>query len=274
MAGFIQNKNARKVSYLALHSLQPRAFFQYSQKRAKQVKLACKLPTHTSSFNYHHLDSLKVSIKPALAENFVIPKDAEDTDLEQYVASHVNYGVLGTKTFDILNFECISDPGVWTFITKLNEVVRDSSKKLGKNETLTYSLLNDLLRIVKLNTFPLIIRNTPICELFVGDHCVIAKPKFLIKSQDNVLVAVEDSHLNIVRPGNGFGEPQLAIEILSSEGENSRPYYDEKLGYYKDQTVFSIHVISTHVTFYKAVIPARYWNELENGYPENSQLKF
>ncbi|CAG8443804.1 23680_t:CDS:2 [Dentiscutata erythropus] len=209
-------KMLTRFSCLVLHSLKPRAFFQYSQKRAKQVKLACKLPTHASSFNYHHLDSLKVSIKPALAEDFVIPKDAEDTDLEQYIAPHIN-------------FKCISDSGVRTFITKLHEVVRNSSKKFYKGETLTESLLDDLLYI--------------------------------------------DNHLDIFKPGNEYGEPQLAIEILSSGDENSCPYYDKKLGYYKDQTVFVIRVISTHVTFYKAMIPARYWNELENGYPEKQSIE-
>lgn len=133
--------------------------------------------------------------------------------------------------------------------------------------------MDELLRFAKLNSFPLMIINKPRHELYFGDYCVVANPEFLIKSQDCVLVAVEDKHLDIVRPGSGFGEPQLAIEILSSGSENSRPYYDEKLGYFRDQTVFAIRVISLHVTFYKAMIPAKYWNELENNYPEEQSIE-
>ncbi|CAG8464713.1 13288_t:CDS:2, partial [Dentiscutata heterogama] len=237
---------AVRFSRPILCTLQPRVFFQSSQKRAKQVEPAHKFPEYASSFKKVHLDPLRVSIKPALAENLVIPKDVEvlDTDLEN---SNAHY--------------------------QITEVVMNSSKKIGGDETLTDTLMDDLLRIAKLNAFPLMIRNKPRYELYVRDNCVIAKPEFLIKSQDNVLVAVEDKHLDLVRPGSGYGEPQLAIEILSSGSENSRPYYDEKLGYFKDQIVFAIRVISTYVTFYKAVIPAKYWNELENGFPEEQSIE-
>ncbi|RIB19620.1 hypothetical protein C2G38_2035906 [Gigaspora rosea] len=196
-----------------------------------------------------------------------------DTDLEQYVVPRIDSDVLSNPKFDVLKFGCISDPGVRTFVTKLHEVVMNSSKKIGRDETLTDTLVDDLLRVAKFNAFPLMIRNKPRYELYVGDYCVVAKPEFLIKSQDNVLVAVEEKHLDIVRPSSGFGEPQLAIEILSSGSENSRTYYDEKLGYFKDQTVFAIRVISTYVTFYKAMIPAKYWNELEKGYPEEQSIE-
>ncbi|CAG8800212.1 32690_t:CDS:2, partial [Gigaspora margarita] len=216
-------------------------------KRAKQVEPAYKFP---SSFKNVHLDSIRVSFKPAPTEDFVIPKDVKDTDLEQNVVPHVDSDVLSNPKFDVLKFGCISDP---------------ESKKIGKNETLTDTLVDDLLRIAKLNSFPLMIINKPRYELYFGDYCVVANPEFLIKSQDCVLVAVEVS--------SGFGEPQLAIEILSSGSENSRPYYDEKLGYFRNQTVFAIRVISTHVTFYKAMIPAKYWNELENNYPEEQSIE-
>ena len=78
--------------------------------------------------------------------------------MEQYVVPHVNKKVLRDPEFNVLEFGCISDPRVQTFITKLHEVVMNSSKKIGKNETLTDTLTDDLLRIAKLNAFPLMIR--------------------------------------------------------------------------------------------------------------------
>ncbi|CAB4384730.1 unnamed protein product [Rhizophagus irregularis] len=38
------------------------------------------------------------------------------------------------------------------------------------NETYTDTLVDDLLRIVGLNTFPLVIRNHQVCRLFIGGH--------------------------------------------------------------------------------------------------------
>ncbi|CAG8619460.1 609_t:CDS:2, partial [Gigaspora rosea] len=256
-----------RFSRHVLRSLQSRVFFQYSQKRARRVEPVHKFPEYSSSFKNVHLDSIR-ELQTSSSRGLFL-----DTDLEQYVVPRIDSDVLSNPKFDVLKFGCISDPGVRTFVTKLHEVVMNSSKKIGRDETLTDTLVDDLLRVAKFNAFPLMIRNKPRYELYVGDYCVVAKPEFLIKSQDNVLVAVEEKHLDIVRPSSGFGEPQLAIEILSSGSENSRTYYDEKLGYFKDQTVFAIRVISTYVTFYKAMIPAKYWNELEKGYPEEQSIE-
>ena len=42
---------------------------------------------------------------------------------------------------------------------------------------------------------------------------------------------------------------------------------------YSDQILWAVRAISTYVTFYKAVIPARYWTELENGLPQNQSIE-
>ena len=41
----------------------------------------------------------------------------------------------------------------------------------------------------------------------------------------------------------------------------------------EDQTIFAMRVISTYVTFYKALIPVKYWSELYNGLPEETSVK-
>lgn len=48
-----------------------------------------------------------------------------------------------------------------------------------------------------------------------------------------------------------FGETQIAAEVMSFGYERTE---DDM-----DQTIFSMRVISTYVTFYKAVIPQTYW---------------
>jgi len=78
---------------------------------------------------------------------------------DQYIVPHVTSEVLNNPKFDVLKFGCISDPEVQTFITKLHEATMNSyKKKIGRDETFTDTLVDDLLRVVKLNTFPLMIR--------------------------------------------------------------------------------------------------------------------
>ena len=56
--------------------------------------------------------------------------------------------------------------------------------------------------------------------------------------------------------------------MLASGSENMRPFFRTK-EYYRDQTIFAVRVISTYVTFYKTVIPAEYWKELDQGLPKD-----
>ena len=39
-----------------------------------------------------------------------------------------------------------------------------------------------------------------------------------------------------------------------------------------DQTIFAVRVISSYVTFYKAVVPAAYWKELKRGLPRKQSI--
>jgi len=72
-----------------------------------------------------------------------------------------------------------------------------------------------------------------------------------------------------VGPSNGFGETQIAVEILACGSENIRSIGREK---YTDQTLWGVRIISTYVTFYKALIPAMYWEELSKGLPKKQSM--
>lgn len=60
--------------------------------------------------------------------------------------------------------------------------------------------------------------------------------------------------------------------MLASGSENMHPFFRTK-EYYRDQTIFAVRVISTYVTFYKAVIPAEYWKELDQGLPKDHSVE-
>src|SRR5205823_12238729 len=78
---------------------------------------------------------------------------------------------------------------------------------------------------------------------------------------------LQDKHLKNVGHATGYGETQIAVEILACGSTNIRTSTP------KDQTLWAIRVISTYVTFYKATIPALYWMELENGLPERQRVR-
>ena len=66
--------------------------------------------------------------------------------------------MLGSPRFDVRKLRGISNPGVQTFLTKLNAVVFNGLQVIGTDKTFTVTFVDDLLRIAELNNFPLMIR--------------------------------------------------------------------------------------------------------------------
>ena len=63
----------------------------------------------------------------------------------------------------------------------------------------------------------------------------------------------------------GFWETQIAAEMLSCASVNTQAYDNKKD--YTSQLIFAVRVISSYVTFYKAVISVEYLQELDKGLP-------
>ncbi|CAG8737707.1 7288_t:CDS:2, partial [Funneliformis caledonium] len=133
---------------------------------------------------------------------------------------------------------------------------------------------DDLLRIARLNTWPLKIKLVlgkfhsyddyvflKFASLYlefmnharytyIGDEPIVSSDTEFVIRKRNIFVLVVE----------------IAVEIFACGSENIR------LGETpKDQTLWAIRVISTYVTFYKAIIPASYWIELANGLPKKNK---
>jgi len=76
--------------------------------------------------------------------------------------------LLRLPDFDVDNLEGVSDREVKTFIDKLHDITENSVEAIGTSETHTDSLVDDLLRIVELNAWPLKIKLA-----FVGKSLVM-----------------------------------------------------------------------------------------------------
>ncbi|CAG8526899.1 4114_t:CDS:2 [Paraglomus occultum] len=228
------------------------------------------LPPSAAKFKIRDIDLLRVGFAPASNEDIVIPP-AEVTNFpKHYVLPNINGEILARAKFDVHKFGCISDPKVQTFFDKLHDVVFNGLGVVGTDETFTDTLVDDLLRIVELNDWPLKIRNHPPCRLYIEDEpCVSSIPEFVIKNKGSIFVGVEDKHLKNVRPSTDYGESQIAVEVLACGNEDIRSVDRQD---WKDQTIYVVRVISRYVTFYKAVIPASYWEELLFGLPKQQSI--
>ncbi|CAG8624002.1 6823_t:CDS:2 [Paraglomus occultum] len=238
------------------------------------------LPSSASLFKTRDIEELRVSFEPASAENVVIP-DVRDflatnvQKLQKYILPTLDATAIGNPTFDVENFSDITNDKVQTFVTKLHEVVLNGVQVIGTDETFTDTLVDNLLRITKLDCFPLMIRNHPLNKLYIdGEPMVSSNPEFVVRKKVGkkklAMLVIGDKHLNNVTSANGYGEPQIAVEILACGSENLRSLGGERP---TDQKILAMRVISTYVTFYKAVIPAKYWEALEKGLPKDQSLK-
>ncbi|CAB5388609.1 unnamed protein product [Rhizophagus irregularis] len=224
--------------------------------------------TTSSFFTREDVEALKVSFQPVTSSSLIISPDDVSNDFpEQYVQPDINQEKLDIQNFDIRKFDGIYDNDVRTFILKLHWVVKNATVITGTNETYTDTLVDDLLRIVGLNTFPLVIRNHQVCRLFIGGYpYMFANPEYSIKMIDTSMIAVEDKHLENISFLKGFGEWQIVAEILAFGDENMRRVQA------RDQTVYVVRIISKYVTFYKAMIPAPYFAELGDGLPQKESV--
>jgi len=133
-----------------------------------------------------------VSFAPALNEDAVIPPVEVPHFPEQYVLPHINGEILAHPSFDVHGFGCISDPKVQSFVDKLHDVVFNGFQVAGTDETFTDTLVDDLLRIVELNDWPLKIRNHPPYKLYIEEEpCVSSVPEFVVKHRNSIFIGVE-----------------------------------------------------------------------------------
>ncbi|RHZ76092.1 hypothetical protein Glove_205g44 [Diversispora epigaea] len=195
-----------------------------SRELVKEMLREKGLPSinfRVSNFTRRDVEALKVSFQSVTCNNQIIPPVDVSKDFpEQYVQPDIHHEELEKRSFDIRKIGGIPDD-VRTFILKLHWVVKNATVITGTDETYTDTLVDDLLRIAGLNTFPLAIRNHQECRLFIGGYPYLsADPEFSIKMVDTSMIAVEDKHLQNIGLSKGFGEWQIVAEILACGDEN------------------------------------------------------
>ncbi|CAG8530944.1 9690_t:CDS:2, partial [Paraglomus occultum] len=185
---------------------------------------------------------------------------------KEYLLPEINRRAVSDPDFNVEKLDKVSNNRVKTFLDKMHDVVMYEKVVTGTLESKTDTLVDDLLRIADLNDWPLKLINYPLCRLVIKENqYVSADPEFVIGNRKLSMVAIEDKHIKNVWKPNGFGETQIAVQIVACGNENIRATSKEE---FINQTIFAMRVISTYVTFYKAVIPAEYWSEFDCGLPK------
>ncbi|KAF0494330.1 hypothetical protein F8M41_021273 [Gigaspora margarita] len=191
-----------------------------------------RISPSASKFLKEDLEALKIVFRPASSEDAVIPAVNIKNYPKKYEVPEIDPLVLSNRNFNVNNY-------------KVSDV---------------------LVQVADMDGWPFKLRHHPFCELVIGGKSVTARPEFVI-DKDRIAVVIDDKHLKnrMLTKRSDYGEVQLAAEILACGSANLREIYEDE---YVDQEIFAIRVISTYFTFYRTVITASYWEELDFGLPK------
>jgi len=107
----------------------------------------------------------------------------------------------------------------------------------------------------------------PNYKFYVYDKEISSNPEFSIERKGLVMFIDEDKHIKNIGKAKGWGEYQIAGEVLAAASTNYNTYNSSDTGS-ENQIIRCMRVIGTHFTFYKAIIPGEYLLSLGNGFPD------
>ncbi|RHZ70240.1 hypothetical protein Glove_274g39 [Diversispora epigaea] len=236
-----------------------------SRAKVRGLLLPNQINTQATDFTKYDVEALRVKFQPA-TEDHVIPDGKVEEFSEQFICRKINRNMLKDDEFNVDNISDLSDSLFQTFFEKLAIVTQNPP---GIPESSTDTMVDDLLRIAKLNNHPLKLMIHPPSKLHIlNEPYVSATPEFVVDKRKISMIITEDKTLRNINHRNEYGEMQIAAEILSCGDENIR-----KLKKDTDQVLFAVRFISTYATFYKAQIPAEYWEELIKGLPKVNSVE-
>ena len=158
-----------------------------------------------------------------------------------------------------------------TLAKYLQKIVDNEKIARGTSESNTDSLVDYILRKLELDEDPFLMRIQPNYKFYVHNKEISSNPEFSVEKDDLVVFIDEDKHIKNIGPSKNWGENQIAGEILAAASTNYNDIFinrKRKLTY--QQVVYSMRVIGTRFTFYKATIPNTYLESLGDGFPEES----
>ena len=148
------------------------------------------------------------------------------------------------------------------FLTRKEKTLTKYLQKItrGISESNTDSLVDYILRKVELDEEPLLMRIHPNYKFYVYNKEIFSNPEFSIE-KDDIIIFINSS--------KNWDENQIAGEILAVVSTNyNNSFINRKTKITSQQVVYSMRVIGTRFTFYKAIVPVTYLESLGDGFPD------
>lgn len=152
-----------------------------------------------------------------------------------------------------------------TLAEHVSKVLIQEMASAGKRERSTDAFVNYLLGALKFNLFPLSLELKPDCKFKIHTTIVTSEADFGVYKRRLFAIVDEDKHIHNVEHATGWGECQIAGEVLAAAYSNHQSINKE----YRIQTINAVRVIGTRFTFYRAEITYEYIESLANGFPES-----
>lgn len=229
-----------------------------------------KLATSTSEFRQIDVNTLKINflgtnekieifdIEPSYIPDFFYIKNYDKLTIRTLVQNQNINKILTREEMSLSKY--------------LDKIIENEELTRGTSESNTDSLVNYILKKLNLDEDPFLLRIQPNYKFYIQNHEINSNPEFSIEKDNLVVFIDEDKHIKNIGPSKKWGENQIAGEILASAYNNfnnmslyNKPIHDK-------QIVYSIRVIGTKFTFYKAIITYNYLQSLGDGFPNENFL--
>ncbi|PKC64780.1 hypothetical protein RhiirA1_536819 [Rhizophagus irregularis] len=120
-----------------------------------------------------------------------LPKYASIFQQEHLDALRVDFDILKDEYFNVESLE-IEDDCVRTFVDKLHDVIEIPPAATGTSDSMTDTLINDLLvRVVNFDNWPFKVKLEPPLKLFITNGSVSASPEFVVNKKNIAFICVE-----------------------------------------------------------------------------------
>lgn len=136
-------------------------------------------------------------------------------------------------------------------------------------ESRTDTFVNLLLTDLRLNKYPFVLNLQPDYKFLVANKQITSKPEFTIEKNGAVLCLDEDKHIRNTTRVSGYGQNQIAGELIACAYTNFNSATSPTAG--TNQTIFAVRVIGSRFTLFRCDITCGYLESLADGLPSEEQ---
>jgi hypothetical protein len=221
----------------------------------------------TSDFGARDIQKLNINYEKVNDVTSFIGDDVEPIGVDEslYIKDIDKVGILTYK--DNTNLNKVER----SLCKYISRIVENSNITIGTSESHTDNFVAYLLRKMCLDEDPYCLSYHPAYKFYVKGKWITSIPEFGVDKDGMVIFIDEDKHINNIGNSKAWGEYQIAGELLAVAYTNyNKIYIGRKRKETTHQTLYSMRVIGTQFTFYKAIVSHSYLDSLSENLPTES----